>query len=387
LSATVAVAGCAAVSAQQAQVAAPLFTVGKVEVRPSFGYSVTADDNIFLAHKDGNKDDDVQHTFSPGVTLGAGDYRRQGGGFFSANYGANFLVFQDNSGANATTHNAGISFGGGERFGWRFDQTLVSDVDADVQNLAAGGRVARDLWSTTLSTVYDLSDKTDLEARFLSAYNDYDAVGTFDTWRGQGALMLDYEMTAKIHYALGGSLGYDQVDGFNNSIYEQINSRMVWEVSPKLALRAGIGVDFRQTQGSSLNRANLIFDGGADWKVSKLTVASLGVARGVIASNSLGNQDVRRTSVTGGLTHKIGERYTANFTTGYQVSDASANGATARFSQEDQYWFLRPAVAVRVMDRAAAGAYYQFRRNDSNAPGNAADFTNHQVGLNLTYAF
>lgn len=387
MAASVALAGVTSLGAQDAQVSAPLFTVGKVEVRPSFSYSVTADDNIFLAHKGGNKEDDVQHTFSPGVTLGAGDYRGQAVSFFSANYGANFLVFQDNSGANATTHNAGISFGGGERLSWRFGQTLLSDADADVQNLAAGGRVARDIWTSTLSSVYDLSDKTDLETRFLSAYNDYDSANTFDSWRGQGTLMLDYEMTAKIHYALGGSLGYDQVDGFNNSIFEQINSRMVWSVSPKLALRAGVGVEFRQIQGSVTDRANLIFDVGSDLKLSSLTVVSIGAARGVTPSNSLGNQDVRRTSVSGSLSHKIGDRYTANLTTGYILSEAKANGATAAFAQEDNYWFFRPAVAARLMDRAAAGVYYQFRRNDSDAPNNGSDFTNHQVGLNLTYAF
>jgi hypothetical protein len=387
LAAAVAMAGCTAASAQEAQVSAPLFTVGKVEVRPSFGYSVTADDNIFLAHKSGRKEDDIQHTFSPGVTLGAGDYRGQAGGFFSANYGANFLVFQDNSGANATTHNASVGFGGGERLSWRFGQSLVSDADADVQNLAAGGRVARDIWTSTLSSVYDLSDKTDLETRFISVYSDFDSANTFDSWRGQGALMLDYEMTAKIHYALGATLGYDQVDGFNNSIYEQINSRMVWSVSPKLALRVGVGAEFRQFQGSSTDRANLIFNAGADWKVSELTVVSLGAARVVTPSNSLGNQDVRRTSINGGLSHKIGERYTANFTTGYSLSEAKANGATTAFAQEDNYWFFRPAVAARLMDRAAAGVYYQFRRNDSDAPNNSSDFTNHQVGLNLTYAF
>jgi uncharacterized protein (PEP-CTERM system associated) len=158
-------------------------------------------------------------------------------------------------------------------------------------------------------------------------------------------------------------------------------------VSPKLALRVGVGAEFRQFQGSSTDRANLIFNAGADWKVSELTVVSLGAARGVTPSNSLGNQDVRRTSINGGLSHKIGERYTANFTTGYSLSEAKANGATTAFAQEDNYWFFRPAVAARLMDRAAAGVYYQFRRNDSDAPNNGSDFTNHQVGLNLTYAF
>jgi hypothetical protein len=380
-------ASAMAVNAQDGNVQPPLFTVGKVEVRPNASYNMVFDDNIYLAHRSGNKEDDLIHTFTPGVSLGAGDYRGQAGGFFSASYSANFLVFQENSGANALTHNASFNVGGGERLSWRFGQTLVSDADADVTNLAAGGRVRRDIWTSTLSTIYDLSDKTDLESRFTSIYSDYSSTGAFDTWRGQGTVLLDYEMTAKIHYALGGSLGYDQVDGFNNSIYEQVNSRLVWSVSPKLALRAGVGVEFRQYQGTTLDRANLIFDTGADWKLSPLTVVSLGAARGVTPSNSLGNQSAVRTSVTGQVTHKFGERYTAGVVTGYTLSEAKANGVVVNFSQTDNYWFIRPSVAAKLMDRAAAVAFYQFRRNDSNAPVNASDFTNHQIGMSLSYAF
>lgn len=381
------VGGAVSVTAQDGSVQPPLFTVGKVEVRPSFAYNAVFDDNIRLAHRDGAKEDDLIHTFVPGVALGAGDYRSQGGAFFAANYNANFLVFQENTGANAHTHNAAINFGGGERFSWRFGQTLVSDADADVQNLAAAGRVRRDIWTTTLSSIYDLSDKTDLETRFTSIYSDYSSAATFDTWRGQGTMLLDYEMTAKIHYALGGSLGYDQIDGGNNSVFEQVNSRLVWTVSPKLALRTGLGVEFRQFQGSNIDRANLIFDAGADWKVSPLTVISLGAARGVAPSNSLRNQSAVRTSITGQLTQRLGDRYTAALITGYSLSEAKANGISTAFSQTDNYWFLRPSVAAKLMDRTAAAAFYQFRRNDSNAAANQSDFTNHQVGVSLSYAF
>ena len=387
LAAASATIGIAASAEAQERVTAPLFTVGSVEVRPNFSYGATFDDNIFVAHSSGNKEQDLVHSFTPGVNLGAGDYRSQRGTFFSGNYSANFLVFQDNNGANAVTHNAGIGLGGGERLSWRFGQVLQSDADADVQNLAAGGRVRRDIWTSTLSGIYDLSDKTDLEARFYSQYSDFSAANTFDSWRGQASALFDYEMTAKIHYALGGSLGYDQVDGFNNSIFEQLNSRLVWSVSPKLALRAGIGVEFRQFQGSSSDMTSLIFDTAADWKASDRTVVSLGAARGVSPSNTLGNQTATRTSVTGQLTRRIGDFYTAAMVTGYSLSEASANGVVTAFTQTDNYWFVRPSVSARLMDRATFALFYQFRRNDSDAPGNLADFTNHQTGASLSYAF
>ena len=91
--------------------------------------------------------------------------------------------------------------------------------------------------------------------------------------------------------------------------------------------------------------------------------------------------------MTGQLGHKIGERYTATLATGYTSTDASANGVTAFATQEDDYWFARPGLAAKLADRLAASAFYQFRRNDSTAAANASDFTNHQIGMNLSYTF
>lgn len=372
------------VSAQDGTVSPPLFQVGAVDVRPNFAYGITYDDNIRAAAS-GAEVEDFIHNITPGVTLGAGDYRGQAGSFFSANYSANLLFFQDNDGANATDHSASASFGGGERLSWRFDQTLVSASDADVQNLAAGGRVKRRAWTSTLGAIYDVSEKSNLETSFAYILNDFSSATTFDSQRLQGKVLLDWAATAKLHYGLGGSLGYDQVDGGNNAVFEQINTRAVWSISPKLALRAGAGVEFRQYQGVDLDRANFVFNVASDWKLSPLTVLSLGADRGTTPSNSLLNQFQDRTSLNATLAHKIGDRYTATLGGGYALTDSNAAGGTAALPQEDDYYFLRPALAVRLADRLAGAAYYQYRKNDSN--NNASDFTNHQLGVSLSYAF
>ncbi len=375
-------ASVAGASAQDGDVSPPLFQVGSVEVRPNFTYGVTYDDNIRL---NAAGEEDFVHNVNPGVNLGAGDYRSQAGSFFAAGYSANLLFFQDNDGANATDHSANASFGGGERLSWRFDQTLVSASDADVQNLAAGGRVKRRAWTSTLSTIYDLSEKTDLETSVAYILNDFSSTATFDSQRIQGKALLDWEMTPKLHYGLGAALGYDQVDGSNNAVFEQANARAVWTVSPKLALRAGAGLEFRQHQGIDLDRVNFIYDVAADWKISPLTVASLGTDRGVTPSNSIANQYNTRTSVNVTLAHRIGERYTATLGGGYALSDGTATGATGLTPQEDDYYFVRPAVAAKLAERLSGSAFYQYRKNDSN--NNAADFNNHQIGLSLSYAF
>ena len=393
LSAALALAA-GSVSAQDSGVSAPLFQIGSVEVRPNAAYTVTYDDNVFLID-DGaalpagaTQKSDIVHTLTPGVALGAGDYRSQADQFFAASYNANILLFQDNSGADSTDHQAAVSFGGGDKLSWRFDQTLVSQSDADVTNLATGGRAKRRAWSSTLSTVYDLSDKTDLETAFGYVLNDYDGAAFADTQRLQGNMILDWEQSAKLHYGIGATFGYDQADVGANSVYEQVNTRMVWSATEKLALRAGVGIEFRQFQGINLDRDNLIFDVGMDWKVSPLTVASVNAGRAV-APNNLnpgvgGNSYATRNNVGFTVVHKMAERYTLSLNTGYLGSDSDGTTAAVT-SREDDYYYIRPALGMRVATRASAALFYQYRQNDSNSAG--GDFDNNQFGATLSYTF
>jgi len=370
----------------------PLFQIGSVEVRPNAAYTFTYDDNIYL-NPDGaalpagaTQKHDFLHTFTPGFTMGAGDYRAQGGSFFSASYNANFLVFQENSNADSTDHQGAISFGGGDKLSWRFDQTLVSQSDSDVTNTQALGRAKRRSWTSTLATIYDLSEKTDLESSFAYILNDFDSPTTQDSQRLQGNMLLDWAQTAKLHYGLGVTGGYDQLDGGQNSVFEQVNTRMVWEVSAKFALRAGAGFEFRQTQGTDLDRENFIFDVGADWKVSPLTVASLNAGRAIAPANAGVNSIATRNTVNVTVVHKVGQRYTASLITGY-LGQANQGQIVGGSTGKNDYYFVRPGLAVALTDRATASAFYQYRQNESNAPAGGGDFDNNQFGVSLGYTF
>ena len=381
-------------SAQDSGVNAPLFQIGSVEVRPNAAYTFTYDDNVFLIDNGvalpagAAQKHDIIHTLSPGVVLGAGDYRGQADQFFSASYNANILLFQENSGADSADHQGSISFGGGDKLSWRFDQTLVSQSDADVTNLQAGGRAKRRAWTSTLSTVYDLSEKTDLESSFAYVLSDYDGAAFTDSQRLQGNVMLDFEQSAKLHYGIGGRMGYDQVDTGANSVYEQVSTRMIWIASEKVALNAQVGVEFRQFQGINLDRANLVYGLGADWKLSPLTVASFNFDRSIAPNNTNpgvgGNSYATRNLVNASVVHKMGERYTLSLNTGYLGTDSDGT-ITAVTSREDDYYFVRPAVGVRLASRATAALFYQYRQNESNSTN--GDFDNNQFGATLSYTF
>lgn len=382
LSAALALAAGSASAQDAGNVNPPLFQIGSVEVRPNAAYGLTYDDNIFLANT--AEESDLIHSVTPGVILGAGDYREQSEQFFSASYNANFLFFQDNSGSDSTDHQAAINFGGGDKLSWRFDQSLVTQSDSDVTNTQALGRTKRRAWTSTLSTVYDLSDKTQLESSFAYIYNDYDAPGTFDTRRGQGNILFNYSQTAKLNYGVGVAGGYDQSDGGANSVFEQLNVRLVWQASAKLALRAGGGIEFRQFQGIDLDREYLVFDFGADWKVSPLTVASFTAGRAVAPANAGVNTITARNTVGLTLANKIGERITATLVAGYLGTEGNGTAAGVAGS-EDDYFYIRPGFAARLSGRSSFAVFYQYRNNSSSTP--TGDFSNNQVGASLGYSF
>jgi hypothetical protein len=368
-----------------------LFKIGAVEVRPSLAYDFTYDDNIFMGHSGGNKVEDFIHSILPGVVLGAGDYRGQTSAFFSAAYNADFQFFMDNDGANTTLHNGSLGFGVNTgRLGWRFDQTVVSQQDADVTLLAARGRLKRVAYTSALNGVYDLGDRSNLESSFVSVYNDFDSVNAFDSWRGQANGLLDYELTPKMHAGIGAAVGYDQVDTGRNSIFEQGNVRGIWSASEKTRISAEVGVEFRQYQGVDVDKAFLRFGVGADWKATPLTVVSLNASRGTSPANTIVNQANLRTSIDSVVTHQLSDRYKLNAAVGYSMNDFFAIEPVQLGdfpAREDNYWFIRPSLGVKLMERAAANVFYQFARNDSDLVSNGNDFTNHRLGLNLSYSF
>ncbi len=391
LSGAVAFAGAFTASAQDS---APMFKVGSVDVRPGVTYELQYDDNIFLTHRSVGKVEDYIHHIKPGISLGAGDYQARNENYFSASYNADIQLFQDNSGANANDHNGAIAIGGNlGRTKLTLGQTLLSASDADTRNLAASGRLKRRIWATTAGAIYNLSEKSDLELELLSQTSDYDSPAAFDTWKGQGLAWWNFKMTPKIETAFGGGVGYDQVDGTAtshgpNAVYEQILGRLRWAATEKVSFDGNAGVELRQIQEVGVgDKAFAIFGAGVNWQATQQTSSGANVQRSVNPGNTSQDQFSVDTTVSGNVKHAFTSRIDAALDAGYTLSDFSRIIPTAATSREDQYWYIKPAVNVKLFERASAAAYYQYRRNDSDLAANGNDFTNHQIGLSLTYSF
>ncbi|MEN9572232.1 MAG: hypothetical protein RL514_87 [Verrucomicrobiota bacterium] len=386
-----------------AQDSAPLFKIGSVEVRPHATYSAVYDDNIFLDHKtsaagavgrNAGRDHDFIHTFTPGLRLNAGDAAQRQSAYFDANYEVAFTKFTDYTGSDATDHNASVEFGGKlNRLHVGVAQTLASRSDADVATSAANGRVKRKTWETKVDGDYEVSEKTSLSLNLLQTIGDYEAP-LVDSVDRSATLWLDHQILPKVKAGLGGSVGYLQVDGDAtshnpNSSYVNGQGRLTWQATQKLSVNGSAGFEYRniQQQGVS-DPVSFIYRLSADWKAAERTLVSVGASRGTKVSNSQGAQLNEETSFTASLRHGLGDRVSVAVEAGYSQSHYDQTVVIAGASvRDDNYFFAKPSVSYRFMERANATLYYQYRRNDANLAANGNDFYNNQLGLELSYRF
>jgi len=398
-----ALAGATTVFAQQTS---PLFQIGSVDVRPHASYSLVYDDNIFLDNKDKNvggrgnagRDHDFIHIFTPGLRVNAGDVGQRQSAYFDANYSIAISRFTDNSGADAHDQNASVELGGKlNRLSLAAKQTLTTQSDADVANLAANGRVRRKTWITNVDTDYEISDKTSASLDLAQTIGDYS--GAFsDTADRSASLWLDYQFLPKVKAGVGGTVGYLQVDGnaLNhnpNSAYYQGKLRLAWQASEKVTINANGGYEYRNIQDLAVSDPSMfVFGLDATWKAAERTSVRLGATRGRVASNALGSAINQQTAFTASLRQGLADNLSFNLEGGYSMAEyelttRNAPAGVVGGIRDDNYAFVKPSLAYRFAERAQATVYYQYRRNDSTALANANDFYNNQLGIELSYRF
>lgn len=390
-----------------AEDAGPLFNVGGVDIRPHVYNQFLYDDNIFLEHKtvkgiatpDNNagRDHDWIDVITPGLRLNAGDAAQRQSAYFDANYEAAITRFLNHTGSDSVDHNAKIELGGKlNRLALYASQSLNSYSDADTHNLAANGRVERKLWVTKAGGTYEVSDKTTTSLDLNQSINDYPAAGFVSSVDRSANAWLDYQVLPKVKMGAGVGGGYLQVDGDAlshnpNTLYYNGQVRLDWQATEKLNVKVNGGIEERHLQDASAkDRLNLIFGLEGDWKLAERTMVVLAASRGTKPSNAAGDLNNEETSVSLTLKHGLMDNLTAQFEGGYMISHYSANLPTTTAPgavREDNYYYLKPSLSYRFLERAQATAFYQFRRNESNLTLNQNDFVNNQIGLELSYRF
>jgi hypothetical protein len=360
-----------------------------------FGLTVRGvwDDNIFISHT--NKVSDYYFAIEPYITIGVGDIEGRNRSYLRLDYMPSAILFVDHSDQDA--FNQMIHLEGGYNSG-RLTLTLSEDIallqSANLNsffdttglwaNTDASGPTRVNIFYTRLTANYALTPKISLQGELNSpsyAYPDHISDYTIS-----GGLYVYYNWTPKLSVGIGGTFGYNWVDApSTDQTFEQINLRLTYEVTAKLALYASGGVEFRQFDGNRNTYDTPVFEIGATYNPFSGTHISLSAGRLIYNSGYLANQDFATTYVAARFQQRLFHRFYLGLGFGYENSDYIAADRDVSATRNDDYWFIEPSLDVLITRWLSAGVYYLHREDSSNQ--DFFSWEDNQVGVRATVRF
>ena len=351
------------------------------------------DDNIFLNHT--NKVSDYYFAIEPVITIGLGDIAGRSRSYLRLDYMPSAILFVDHSDQDA--FNQYLHLEGGYSSG-RLTLSLSEDIaileSANLNsfydttglwaNTDASAPTRLNVFYTRLRADYQLTGKMFLQAEFDSPTYFYP--NNISNYTIAGGLYLYYNWLPKLSVGIGGTFGYTWVDEpSTNQTFEQINLRLNYEVTAKLALYASAGVEFRQFDGNRDTYDSPVFEVGAAYHPFSGTFISLAAGRIIYPSGYVSNQDFGATYVAARFQQRLFHRLYLGLGAGYEHSNYFATDRDVNATRDDDYWFIEPSLDVLITRWLSAGVYYLHREDSSNE--DFFSWEDNQVGVRATVRF
>jgi Putative beta-barrel porin 2 len=353
------------------------------------------DDNIGLSSV--NPISDYYFRIDPAIKVGFGDTTSADANFLRFEYDPDIVLFLDHS--NLNTFQNVIHFDGRVAFsrltlsvselaqllnGSDVNQATSSGTFVNAVNLDVRGQPRVNMFDTQLSAAYQLASKTSLSLGMESSIADYSGfVSSHAIW---GNVFVNYTYSPKLTIGLGGVGGREFVDQPTpDQTFEQGNVRIAYEITGKLLANVSAGVEFRQFDSGRSDYISPVFAGTLSYTPFDGTEFSLIGSRSTTSSASLVGQDFTSTQLVASVRQRLLDRFFVSLTGGYQnlhyIGAVGGIGAT----RDDDYYFIQPAVDVRITRFWYAGGYYLHRQNNSSA--SFFGFVENQSGLRMTLTF
>jgi hypothetical protein len=362
-----------------------LFRYGSVDLKPHFAYRLQHNDNIFSGNGV-TEVDDIIHEVSPGLKLESISGGTSGiGGYplhFEADYTPTFRYFQETTAQNNIDQTASIIVN--QPF-QRLGLSATFDfLETENPFIEAGNRSAKTIYIGGLSAIYELGGKTDLEMGLHGEVRNFE--GLIDTKEWKNMDWINYGVTEKTEMALGGGLGYTEVGGNSNFITEDLQGRIRYVPTAKLASTLSGGVQWRQFQDVVGDDSKLspIVQGDLTWYALDNTLLLLQGGHRVAASNFVLANIEDTTSFSATIRQRVMQKVDINLTGGLGFVDSEGFGATASVGSRD-YNFYQITGAYSLVTRGKVSVFYRNQDRSGNAQVNASVVN--VIGLDLSYQF
>jgi hypothetical protein len=354
---------------------------GDLEIHPHFDAQAVYDDNIFI--RSTNKVDDWIYTLSPGILLHMGDYFKKDENYVALDYTPSIIIFGENSASDTVDHEA--IFDSQYRFtklrlGLKQAFQSLSGTVIDV-----GDRVDRNIFTTDLTSNYELTGKSSIEVNLRHAATEYENGALFDyrEWINQN--WFNYQIAPKTQVGAGLTLGWLDVDRTPDQDYQQALLRVIYNPTGKLTLRGSGGFEWRHFDTVSNDRFTPVFSAGLGYQPFDGTHFDLDVFRRIQSSASTFGQDYSSSGVTFSARQRLFQKLYIGVRTGYENVNYHSYVPGITTSREDDYLFVQPSLTYEFNSNVSASLFYLYRENRSSQP--SADFDNNQVGIRVTVMF
>lgn len=372
----------------------------KWKLTPHLTLLTTFDDNIFISER--NKQSDLSGVFAPGIAFGLGEFRRElkefGGyaerfeddreneatfadtrRFFFANYTVAPTGFIKHSEANSVDHDLSLA---GQ---WTFQKLTVGFragfLTSSTPNVDFGGRLNQTMTSAAVTSRYDVSEKTSLEANFSWLNLEYEQQALASTeWKNEN--WLSYQIFPKTQIGVGLVVGQLEVQGGTPQTFEQALVRTLYIGSGKLFFNSELGVEFRQIEESGENRITPVFALGAKYMPFVATEITLRGSSRTLASTTNAGENYVITGVEGRIRQRFLRRFYVSVAAGFEKSVYESVAGRVGESRTDNVFFARPSLAFDVTKWASMEVAYQYREDASTIPG--FSFTQNQATIQIS---
>ncbi len=248
-----------------------------------------------------------------------------------------------------------------------------------------GNFVDRDIYTTRLMSLYEITGKLSAELNLGQKVRVYDSSSGVDSYLWNVQAWLNYELTPKVSLGVGPNFGWLDVVGSPNQTFQQFLTRVIYEATGKLTLTNVLGAEYRQFQSGGVgDRWAPILEFGGIYAATEKLEFQLRAFSGVQNSGALRGRNYELSGFQLGGQHEITKYLFASLNGGYEVADFYSTVPTIANNRTDDYFYIQPSLIYRSK-HLQVKVFYRYRDNQSTRT--ARTFTNNQAGVEVGLDF
>jgi predicted porin len=274
---------------------------------------------------------------------------------------------------------AAIITGGGAYQNWilKLSQSYGSSSAPIVQT---GQQTRQATYLTTLTASYRFNPQMVLELEADQSLQFAEHLAEIHEWSTLN--WLNYQFSSSFTAGAGLGLGYIDVLGAVNSVYEQGQGRIQWRPTQKVNVEVRGGVeDLQYVDVDTPDLVTPVFGALARYRPTEVTTLSVGADRTVDAT-VFDDQLTENTRFHGSISQRFLKKLYLTVGADYDEAKYIAATSTTTAGREDDYFTLGARLSGTILKRIKIAALYQHSENTSNRGGFA--FISNQFGVELT---